>query len=91
MDETHKIRACLHLPPGGGGGFRGTESKAKGLPLQAKGLTIVGRKHARREPVNYADFGVSIPDELEQDEWSLHGGEDGGRPTFDFGRRDHRP
>lgn len=33
--------------------------------------------------MNYADFGVSGPDELEQDEWSLHGGEDGGRPTFE--------
>lgn len=33
--------------------------------------------------MNYTDFGVKGPEELEQDEWSLHGGEDGGRPTFE--------
>lgn len=33
--------------------------------------------------LNYTDFGVTCAEELEQDEWSLYGGVDGGRPTFE--------
>ena len=39
-----------------------------------------GTKTLKEKTLNYTDFGVKGPEELEQDEWSLHGGEDGGRP-----------
>ena len=42
-----------------------------------------GTKTLKEKTLNYTDFGVKGPEELEQDEWSLHGGEDGGRPTFE--------